>query len=63
VQRRLVALLFLGIGISLAALAVFAATSGGRALIVAVAAAGLAAWMGDLARKAWPKRGRPGKKV
>jgi hypothetical protein len=63
VQRRLVALLFLAIGICLAALAVYAATSGGRAWIIAVAAAGLAVWMGDLARKAWPKAGRVGKKV
>ena len=40
--------------LSLAALAIYAVTSGGRAIVIGVAALGLAAWMGDLARKAWP---------
>ncbi|MSO95379.1 MAG: hypothetical protein EXQ81_06240 [Thermoleophilia bacterium] len=53
-QRRLLSLLFLGIAVALAALAVFAVLSGGRAFVVGLAAAALALWMGDLARKAWP---------
>ena len=55
-QRRALSLLFLTIAIALAALAVYALLSGGRALVIAAAAAGLAVWMGDLARKAWPRR-------
>jgi len=54
VQRRALALLFSLIGLALAGLAVFAIVSGGRAIIVGVAAAGLALWMGDLARRVWP---------
>ena len=53
-HRRALSLLFLTIAIALGGLAVFAVLSGGRALVVGVAAAGLALWMGDLARKAWP---------
>ena len=53
-QRRALSLLFTAIAIALAALAVYAALSGGRAIVIAVAAAGLALWMGDLARKVWP---------
>jgi hypothetical protein len=50
----MLSLLFLLIAVALGGLAVFAVLSGGRAIIVGVAAAGLALWMGDLARKAWP---------
>jgi len=50
----MLSLLFLTIAVALGALAVFAVLSGGRAIVVGVAAAGLALWMGDLARKAWP---------
>ena len=53
VQRRALALLFAAIAVALGAIAVYAAFSGGRALIVAVAAGGLALWMGDLARRGW----------
>jgi hypothetical protein len=53
VQRRALALLFAAIAVALGAIAVYAALSGGRALVVAAAAAGLALWMADLARKAW----------
>jgi hypothetical protein len=53
VQRRWLALLFSLIALSLGGIAVYAAVSGGRAWIVALAAAGLAAWMADLARKSW----------
>jgi hypothetical protein len=54
VQRRVLSLLFLMIAVALGGLAVYAALSGGRALVIGLAAAGLALWMGDLARKAWP---------
>jgi hypothetical protein len=53
VQRRALGLLFLVIAISIGAIAVYAAFSGGRAVVIAIAAAGLALWMADLARKAW----------
>ena len=62
-QRRALALLFLGIAVALAALAVYAAFSGGRALVIALAAAGLAVWMGDLSRKSWPAGSNTRKKV
>jgi len=54
-QRRALTLLFSLIALSLGAIAVYAALSGGRAWVVAVAAAGIALWMADLARKAWPR--------
>jgi len=54
VQRRALSLLFLTIAVALAALALYAVLSGGRAIVIGVAALGLALWMGDLARKAWP---------
>jgi len=50
----MLSLLFLTIAVALGGLAVYAVLSGGRAIVVGVAAAGLALWMGDLARKAWP---------
>ena len=52
-QRRALALLFCAIAIALGGLAVYALLSGGRAIVVGVAAGGLALWMGDLARRAW----------
>jgi hypothetical protein len=54
VQRRALALLFSVIALALAGLGVYAFLSGGRAIVIGVAAAGLALWMGDLARRAWP---------
>jgi hypothetical protein len=54
VQRRFLSLLFLTIAVGLAALGVYAVVSGGRAIVIGIAAVGLAVWMGDLARKAWP---------
>jgi hypothetical protein len=54
VQRRALSILFVAIALGLAALAVYAVLSGGRAIVIGLAAAGLAIWMGDLARKAWP---------
>ena len=53
-QRRALSLLFPVIAISLGGLAVYAVLSGGRAIVIGLAAAGLALWMADLARKAWP---------
>jgi hypothetical protein len=54
VQRRALSLLFLTIALTLGVLAVYSVLSGGRAMVIGLAAAGLALWMGDLARKAWP---------
>jgi hypothetical protein len=56
VQRRALGLLFGAIALSLGAVALWAALEGGRAWIVALAAAALALWMADLARKARPLR-------
>ena len=53
-QRRALSILFAAIATALGVLAVYAALSGGRAIVVALAAAGLALWMADLARRAWP---------
>ena len=53
-QRYALAALFLAIAISLALVAVLSALEGGRAWIVALAAAAIALWMGDLARRVWP---------
>ena len=55
-QRRLLSVLFLAIALILGGLAVYAVLSGGRAVVVGIAAAGLALWMVDLARRAWPGR-------
>jgi len=55
VQRRALSLLFLAIALALAALAVYAVMSGGRAIVIGLASAGLAIWMGDLGRRAWPR--------
>jgi hypothetical protein len=52
VQRRLLGLLFVGLALGLALVALAAALHGGAAWVVAFAAAMLAAWMGDLARRA-----------
>ncbi|HZO49937.1 MAG TPA: hypothetical protein VFB26_07305 [Gaiellaceae bacterium] len=51
-QRRALGLLFAALAVGLAAIAALAAAAGGRAWVVAVAALGLALWMGDLARRA-----------
>ena len=53
-QRYALAGLFAAIAVSLALVAVWAALEGGRAWIVALAAAAIALWMGDLARRVWP---------
>jgi len=56
VQRVALAALFGVIALSLGAVAVWSALEGGRAWIVALAAAALALWMADLARRAAPRR-------
>jgi hypothetical protein len=52
VRRRPLGALFLVIALGFAAMAVFAARAGGGAWVIAVAGAGLALWMGELAYKA-----------
>lgn len=54
-QRHALALLFSAIAVSLALVAVWSALESGRAWVIAFAAAGLALWMGDLARRTWPR--------
>lgn len=56
-QRRLLGLLFAVLAVGLAAIAVLSALEGGRAWVVALAAAVLAAWLGDLARRMLGPRG------
>jgi hypothetical protein len=52
VHRRALGLLFAVLAAGLVAIAVFSALEGGRAWVIAVAAAALGVWMGDLARRA-----------
>ena len=52
VQRQLLGLLFAALALGLALVAVYAALEGGSAWVIALAAAALALWMGDLARRA-----------
>jgi hypothetical protein len=52
VQRRLLGLLFAALAAGLALIAVFSGLAGGRAWVIAIAAAALTIWMGDLARRA-----------
>ena len=54
VQRRALSILFAVIAISMGALAVYAILSGGRAIVIGIAALGLGVWMADLSRKVWP---------
>jgi hypothetical protein len=56
VQRRLLGLLFVALALGLALIAVYAAREGGGAWIIALAAAALALWLGDLARRALVRR-------
>jgi hypothetical protein len=59
VQRRALGALFAALALALALVAVFSALEGGRAWIVALAAAALALWLGDLARRATRRRASP----
>jgi hypothetical protein len=52
VQRRLLGFLFAALAAALALVGVYSLVSGGRALIVALAAFALALWLADLARRA-----------
>jgi len=52
VQRRLLGVLFTTLAAGLALVAVFSALEGGGAWVIALAAAALAVWLGDLARRA-----------
>jgi hypothetical protein len=56
VQRRLLGLLFVALAVGLGLVAVFAALEGGSAWVIALAAAALALWLGDLARRALVRR-------
>jgi hypothetical protein len=56
VQRRLLGLLFAALAVGLGLVAVYSALEGGRAWVIALAAAALALWLGDLARRAVPRR-------
>jgi hypothetical protein len=52
VHRRALGLLFVVLAAGLALIAVFSAREGGGAWVIALAAAVLALWMADLARRA-----------
>jgi hypothetical protein len=56
VQRRLLGLLFAVLAVGLGLIAVFSALEGGGAWVIAAAAAALAFWLGDLARRALVRR-------
>lgn len=56
VQRMLLGLLFAALALGLALVAVYSAIEGGGAWVIAAAAAALALWMGDLARRALVRR-------
>jgi hypothetical protein len=51
VQRRLLGLLFAALAAGLGLIAVYSALEGGTAWVIALAAAALAAWLADLARR------------
>ena len=51
-QRRALGVLFLAIALALLAVAVWSAAEGGRAWVVALAAAALALWLGSLSFRA-----------
>jgi hypothetical protein len=52
VHRRALGLLFVVLSAGLGLVAVYSALEGGTALVIAFAAAVLALWLGDLARRA-----------
>jgi hypothetical protein len=52
VQRRLLGLLFAALAAGLGLIAVYSALEGGSAWVIALAAAALAVWLGDLGRRA-----------
>jgi hypothetical protein len=56
VHRRALGLLFAALATGLGLIAVFSALEGGRAWVIALAAAALAVWMGTLARRGLGRR-------
>jgi hypothetical protein len=56
VHRRALGLLFAVLATGLGLIAVFSALAGGRAWVIALAAAALAVWMAGLARNALLRR-------
>ena len=56
VQRHLLGLLFAALAAGLGLIAVYSALEGGGAWVIALAAAALAVWMADLARRALIRR-------
>ncbi len=56
VQRQLLGLLFAVLAVGFGLVAVFSGLEGGRAWIIALAAAALGFWMADLARRALVRR-------
>jgi hypothetical protein len=56
VHRQLLGLLFAALALGLAFVALYAALEGGSAWVIALAAAALALWLGDLARRALVRR-------
>ena len=56
VQRRLLGVLFATLALSLGLVAVYSGLEGGSAWVIALAAAALALWLGDLARRALSRR-------
>jgi hypothetical protein len=54
-QRRALPLLLGLLALGLAGIAVGAALAGGGAWVVAFAAGALALWLGDFARRGWPR--------
>jgi hypothetical protein len=56
VQRHLLGLLFMALTAGLVLIAVYSAREGGGAWVIAFAAAALAVWMGDLARRVLVRR-------
>ncbi len=55
-QRHLLGLLFMALAAGLVFIAVASAREGGSAWVIAVPAAALAFWMGDLARRVLVRR-------
>jgi hypothetical protein len=56
VHRRALGVLFAVLALSLLALAVYSALEGGRAWVLALAAAAVGLWLGDLSRRALTRR-------
>ena len=56
VQRNLLGLLFGALAVGLGFIAVYSALAGGRAWVIALAAAAIAMWIVDIARRAHVRR-------